>query len=338
MLRQTLIFAVLLSLLAFIMIASLPKPEVILSVSARTQAFEYRVFNKESSSILFSNGKLNILPNNVFDDDIKTKCVSGEVFLNANTHVKFRRGTLKSSEAISISFAKNTSSVAGEIIVSNGEAIQMKKNDTLVLDPSDDKCSGTLPHRISIWGDGAIGNLRTMGSSSSRQNGDLLGGQVLISARAVEKIFKVINGAEGLYEAGIINLPLGTRLESESFYSQSDNGEAGQWVGLARPITVDGIHSFQVDFSTEDQRLWLHRSGVRDLGKPDPIGASAFVSQTKDPGIIRLQVFIAAIFLIFQTIASLVQTIELQPLKRPNLKWLERKPKIASLENDKSIK
>lgn len=324
MLPKTLMFASIVSLLALIMIATLPKPDVILSVSARTQSFEYRVFNKESSAILLSNAKLVTLPGDIFDDESKVQCVSGEITFNANTDIKFWRGTINSPEAMTIRIQKSTSPSAGELIDLNGQSIPLNNNDTLVLDPTDETCTSAIPARLPIWGDGAIGSLRTIGSSNNQQNGDLIEGQVRISARAVEKIFKVIKGAEGLYEAGVVSLPLGTRLESDSFNPQSESDGAGRWVGQARPISTDGIPSFQVDFSTDDQRVWLHRPGVRAQGKPDPIGASAFVSQTKDPGIIRAQVFIAAIFLILQTVSSLVQTIEVKPRRLIPVKWLAR--------------
>ena len=297
-------------------------PDVILSITAHTQTFEYRVFNRNSSALKITNAKLISLSADPFSDDNNEICVNGELLLDANTGVKFWRGTENEPEAIAISFPNNDGELIGELVSATNGTININASNTIILNPMDDICKGAIPNRIPIWGDGAIGNLRTVGSVSNRQPSDLLNGQVQISARAVESLFKVPTGVEGLYEAGTVSLPLGTRLESDGFYSQTDQNQSGKWVGLARPVSINGTHSFQVDISTDEQRVWLFRSGVRDAGIADPIGASAFVSQTKDPGVIRTQVFIAIVFLIMQTVATLVQTIDVSAphsskLKRP---------------------
>ncbi|PHR93632.1 MAG: hypothetical protein COA69_03045 [Robiginitomaculum sp.] len=307
MLKHTILISSVLVILAFIGLWALPKPDVILSISAQSETVEYQVIDSSAASIMMHNVLLIDGNSDPFEIAKPPTCLRGRLLPEAGINVRYRRG---SDGSIGISFSSENEVIrAAHFESESGDVVSLSTLDQLYLNPRNEACPAKLPDALPIRGQGNIGTLRTFGSGLEMEPGDLIGGQVRVTAKAVERVFFIFKGARGLYDAGVVNLPAGSMLRSER--RNADNKSSLPWIGAARILDENGITGFQIDVSTDSDTVWLYRSGQGETdGKPDPIGASAFVSQTRDPGIIRMQVLLALILIIFQTVASVMQTAE----------------------------
>lgn len=308
--RLTTIISVILVLFAVMGWAMLPRPDVILSISARAETLAYRVIDRNAASISMGNVLLSQSSDDPFSDAPQRTCLSGRLLPESGIIVRYRRS---GSGLVSIGFETDTKqSSAGVFEPVNGKAIALGPNDHLVLDPDDAACPAHMPSSFPIWGKGEIGTLRTFGTSLETEPGDLIEGEVRITARAVERFFFIFKGAKGLYDAGIVALPAGSKLASVDISVTDKATITYPWIGAAR--LGNGAHGsdFQIDVSTDSDTVWLYRAGLRKGGAPDTIGASAFVSQTRDPGVLGLQIALALLLIIIQTVASVMQTVEIR--------------------------
>ncbi len=322
-------------LLALIGLWALPKPDVILSISAQSEVLEYQVTDSNAASIAMSNVLL-ISNNDPFDTErvVKT-CLTGRLLPQSGMTIRYRRGR---NGSIGISFTPvNPDLHAGSFEIDGGATIKLTAISQFLLDPEYEPCPGVLPATLPVWGTGSIGMLRTFGSGLEIEPGDLISGQVRVTAKAVERIFGVLKGARGLYDAGVVTLPAGSRLASVNEWGNNNGANPLPWIGAARVLDKNGISAFQVDVSTDSDTVWLYRSAQgRNEGRPDPIGAAAFVSQTRDPGIIRIQVVLAIVLIIIQTVATVMQTV--LPSRNPAKPKPARTKKTASAKKSKKKK
>jgi len=337
MLKYTLWISIGLVFLALIALWLLPKPDVILSISAQSETFEYQVVDSSAASIsmtnvLFINGN-----SDPFDEPSSPVCLIGRLLPEPGVNIRYRRG---GNGSIGVSFTANSANISvAQFESETGEVIGLSPRDQLLLNTQDETCPAKIPDALPIRGQGSIGTLRTFGSGLEMEPGDLIGGEVRITAKAVERVFFFFKGARGLYDAGVVSLPAGSVLRSEKRGIDKKNTGRLPWIGAARILDENGISGFQIDVSTDSDTVWLYRSGQGSVeGKPDPIGASAFVSQTRDPGIIRIQVVLALILIIVQTVATVMQTAEpsKNPTKRKSAKAVKKSQKPKKLKKKTS--
>ncbi len=288
--------------------ANLPQPDVILSISARSKTFAYRVTDKRAASMALKN--VQLVQNRLENLDTPGHlCLSGRVVPQKGSVVRYR---LLDSGAISIAFeGLEPDSKAAIIEKENGGIETVRALDVLLLDARAQTCPARLPKTIPVWGPGSIGQLRSFGTGLVHEPGELVGGQVRITARAIERLFGVIPGAKGLYDAGLVAIPASAMLRSAVPPGNSGtSAPAADWIGAAWLVSAGGFAGFQVDVSTESDRVLLYRAGLGPASRPDSIGASAFVSQTRDPGVLGLQIGLAMFLIIIQTVAAVMQTVK----------------------------
>lgn len=335
MLKRTIFISSALVVLAFIGLWALPKPDVILSISAQSETIEYQVIDGNAASISLINALFISGATDPFDAAQPPKCVTGQLLPKSGIYIRYRRA---GNGAVGINFAsQDINDDAGRFESRDSETITLSAADRFFLDPDNEICQARLPDVLPIRGRSNIGSLRTFGSSLEAEPGDLIGGEVRITAKAVERVFFVFKGARGLYDAGVVNLPAGAMLRSDTNGFDKKNDNSLPWIGAARMLDENGITGFQIDVSTDSDTVWLYRSGQgKSGGKPDPIGASAFVSQTSDPGLIRMQVILALILIIFQTVATVMQTVE--PIKQPKSPKTPKTKKMAKPKKSKKSK
>jgi len=294
-LLRSLVVSGVLALIGLIGLWMLPKPDALLSLTAQSHYLSYEVVDPNASTIQLQNARLTQRSDDPFSaQPIKSSCVSGEFLPALGTAVSYQAG---GDGTVSISIAsREQAGVAATIQTISDEEIEMGEFDLIQLSARDVECKaefGSLP----VWGPGEIGSVRTFGAAHSPSK-ELLGGEVIIVAKAIEKLFFVIPGATGLYEAGRITLPTGAQIRIDE----------GGWIGSARLNESSGS-LLQVDLSTDNDTIWMWRAGASTDAGAIPIGASAFVRQTRDPGVIGLQIVLAIVLLVTQTVAALAQTV-----------------------------
>ena len=325
-------WSIYLLLIAFLGWFNLPQPDVILSISARTQTFSYRVTDKRAASLILMN--VQIVQNRLENLEApQLICARGRMVPENDAIIRYR---LLEKGMLSISFeGMKADDNAAKLEKDSGDIITIKALDTVLLDPNNETCPARLPSAIPIWGPGNIGQLRSFGTGVRHEPGELISGQVRITARAVERFFGVIQGAKGLYDAGNVTIPAGAVLRSVvSPNDTEDDLFASDWIGTARPGTSNGLSAFQMDISTESDTVLLYRAGLGPTGKPDTIGASTFVSQTRDPGVLGLQIGLALIMIILQTVATVAQTVE-PAQRKPHKPKTDKKKSVATKKSRK---
>lgn len=296
--------------LAFFALWALPEPDVILSISAQSETFEYRVIDSSAASIRMTNAVFINGSSDPFAASEPRLCLTGRLLPKPGVNIRYRRGR-NGSVGIGFSSKNMTDALVANFEVEDGKIIRLFTTDQLLLNPHNETCPAKIPNTLPIRGQGSIGILRTFGSGLEMEPGDLIGGEVRVTAKAVERVFGISTKAQGLYDAGVVNLPSGSMLRSNKEDIDRENSNVLPWIGAARILNENGFSGFEINLSTDSDTVWLYRSGHGSVeGKPDAIGASAFVSQTRDPGIIRIQVLLALMLIIIQTVASVMQTAE----------------------------
>ena len=295
MLGRSLIVSAAIALIGLIGLWMLPKPEALLSVSARSHYVSYEVVDPNASIIQIQNAVLVQRSSDPFSPkQVSETCVSGEFIPELGSIVSYQ-SSREAGISVSVASAPESETIA-HIKTSSDESIQLGRFDVINLSAARDECRsefGSLP----VWGPGEIGSVRTFGAAQDSTK-ELLGGEVIIVAKAIEKLFFVIPGATGLYEAGRITIPSGSQIRIDD----------GGWIGSVRLLEDNGS-LLQVDLSTDNESVWMWRAGTSTDAGAIPIGASAFVRQTRDPGVIGLQIVLAMVLLVTQTVAALAQTV-----------------------------
>ena len=296
MLKRSLFVSAILALAGLIGLWMLPKPDALLSLSAQTNYVSYRVVDPNASAMQLINARLIQRPSDPFSTEPPSEtCVSGRLLPQLGNQVSYE--TI-GSDVISISIAgTGQAGSTARIETIDNQILELSELDRLELSAERENCKsefGALP----VWGPGEIGSVRTFGATQSFSK-ELLSGEIIISAKAIEKLFFVIPGATGLYEAGRVTLPAGSQVRLDE----------GGWIGSVRLRPDVGGTLLQADLSTESDTVWLWRAGASSDAGAIPIGASAFVRQTRDPGVIGLQIALAMILLITQTVSGLAQTV-----------------------------
>ena len=300
MFKQAVGFSIVLILLALVGLLLLPSPDVILSVSARSESVEYVVRDRTAAGIQMTNVQYIAGDSDPFSPAPEPVCLTARLLPAPGSKIRY---LVNSDGEIGIDFnMSEQADTVGILEVQGQKAIKLTSRSQLLFSEKSNECNGEVPDVLPVWGFGSIGKVRTFNNSLEPEPGELVDGEVRITAKAIKRIWGIFPGAEGLYDAGIVALPTGGKL------SNMEREDQAPWLGSARYSQSNGIPVFHINVSTESNTLWLYRSGLKQDSEPDPIGASAFVIQTRDPGIIRLQVILALMLIIVQTVVTIFQT------------------------------
>jgi len=290
-LRTTIVLSLFGFLIYLFILICLPRPSTVMSVSSNTEALTYRATNPTQSSI--SLGSSLLVPGNLFDEN-ESQCVSGIFTPNTGVIITYR----KYIDGFTIEFIETNkiATTIGSLKLPSGEQKNIKSDDLFIVSTKEEECASDSSHvRLPIWGPAELGEeFRALGSDKS-EPGLLLEGIIDIYGRSSETLGPFDNTA-GLYSSGSIKLPTGSRV-----VEVKDKWLTGKpWWGIVHASMNETY--FTVNATTEAYELALFTPGIQN--EPETIQVGTFKRLYKDPGILKAQVLVGILLLIFQTLTT----------------------------------